>query len=415
MTIKNFDWVNGATLDEHTKKKHKIVREYLRQYLITRCQLPQQEKFKLIVVDGFSGAGLYTCGSDGSPLIFTEVLKNTLEKINIRRAVEGLRKIQIECLLILNDSDKSAIELLRQNIAPLLGGIKENNPDIIVEVKYFSQKFNEVYPQIKALVKSLKCRNVLFNLDQYGYSEVDTEVINDIALSWNSAEIFFTLSIGTILTYISPDPNKNKVPLEPKISKEVYRILESGEPIKKTNWLGEVEKIVFANLKECAPFVSPFSINNPDGWRYWLMHFANSYRARQVYNDILHANSLVQAHFGRSGLHMLSYDPQHEGTLYLFDENSRESAKAELYDDIPKLVAESGDAMVMEDFYRAAYSETPAHSDDMHETMIESPDITVITETGGERRKASTIKLTDTLKLKSQKSMFSMFSREADK
>ena len=85
MAKKNLDWEGGAKLEGHTKKKHAILREYFRQYLITRCQLPQQEKFRLAIVDGFSGAGLYNCGSYGSPLIFVDVLINTTNEINLRR------------------------------------------------------------------------------------------------------------------------------------------------------------------------------------------------------------------------------------------------------------------------------------------------------------------------------------------
>lgn len=80
------------------------------------------------------------------------------------------------------------------------------------------------------------------------------------------------------------------------------RLMSHGE------WLGTAEKIVFDAFCHCAPYVSPFSINNPGGWRYWLIHFANFYRAREVYYNILHKNASLQAHFGRSGLHMLSHD-----------------------------------------------------------------------------------------------------------
>ena len=74
---------------------------------------------------------------------------------------------------------------------------------------------------------------------------------------------------------------------------------------------------MFDVFRGCARYVSPFSINNPDGWRYWLIHFANNYRARQEYNNILHKNSSMQAHFGRSGLNMLVFDPKEgEGALY---------------------------------------------------------------------------------------------------
>ena len=47
MVEKSYDWEDGAELEEHTKKKHQILREYFREYLITRCKLPQQEKFRL--------------------------------------------------------------------------------------------------------------------------------------------------------------------------------------------------------------------------------------------------------------------------------------------------------------------------------------------------------------------------------
>ena len=415
MVQKSYDWSSGPTLDDHTNKKHTILREYFKQYLITRCKIPQRQKFRLVIVDGFSGAGLYAGGNYGSPLIFVDVLQSTLKLININRIDQGMRPVKIECLLILNDIDKSTIEQLKNNISPLLAEVKENNSDLDIKDEYTSEKFDLIYPRIKGRLDSAKCSNVLFNLDQCGHSTVYTDIIKNIMLSWGASEIFLTFPINSILAFISPNHEKNNVPLTPELHKEIYSILKNeGASINKESWLGEVERIIFESLKGCAPFVSPFSINNPDGWGYWLMHFANSHRARQVYNNILHDNSLTQAHYGRSGLNMLSYDPRHEGQLYLFDENSRVSAKQELYDDIPRLIAESGDVLVMDEFYKTAYSETPAHSDDIHEMIIENPDMEVITESGGgERRKAHTIKSTDILRLKSQKSWFSMFSHGA--
>lgn len=411
------DWTGGAKLDEHTKKKHTILEEYFRQYLITRCQLPQQERFKLIIVDGFSGAGLYSCGGYGSPLIFVDVLQKTLEEINVRRAAQGLKSIEIECLLILNDFDKSAIDQLRENIAPLLANAKAGSSKLSIQDLYFSEAFDDVYPQIKDKLKATRCGNVLFNLDQCGNSKVNIDIIRDIMQSWKSAEVFLNFPIKTVSTFISPDEEKNSVKIDPKIKKEIYEFIKDGsDAISKKEWLGIVERIIFENLRGCSPFASPFSIHNPDGWGYWLMHFANAPRARQVYNNILHDNSTAQAHFGRGGLNMLSYNPEdEEGQLHLFDEDSRESSKKELFEDIPKLIAASGDALVVDEFYRVAYSETPAHSDDIHSVIIENPDIEVITETGGERRKPNTIKPSDTLKLKNQKSFFSMFSDEGKK
>jgi len=410
MVKKNYNWRGGATLDFHTEKKHTILSDYFRQYLLTRCQLPQMEKFRLVIVDGFSGGGVYKCGSFGSPLIFPDTLNKTLNEINIKRVSEGLKPIPIDCLLLLNDNCQETLLELKENIAPLLAGIKDENHSLSLNVEYSSSKFEEAYPQIKSRVQETKCGNVFFNLDQCGYSLVPTAIIRDIMLSWGKAEIILTFMIKSLLTYISPDQKANSVPLEPQLQETVNAILKDPEKLtSKPEWLGKVEQVTFNYLHKCAPYVSPFSINNPDGWRYWLMHFANSYRARQVYNDILHDNANAQAHFGRAGLNMLSFNPQEEGLLYMFDTPSRTVAKNELYDDIPRKIAEFGDTLGVGDFYQAAYNETPAHSDDIHEMIIANPDVEVITESGGERRKPNTIKPSDTLKLKAQKTMFSMF------
>jgi hypothetical protein len=193
------------------------------------------------------------------------------------------------------------------------------------------------------------------------------------------------------------------------VSPTAFRV-EDGM-ISNAAFLGAAERIVFESFKVVARFVSPFSIANPDGWRYWLIHFANNYRARQVYNNVLHGNG-SQAHFGRSGLDMLAYDPaKDEGTLYLFERSDRTKAKEQLIDDIPRLVAESGDAMHVAEFYEAAYNATPAHADDIHAAMIESDELEIFTESGGQRRKANTIVVGDTIKLKSQRS-FAFFGQE---
>ena len=47
MVAKRYKWAEGATLEDHSRRKHKILREYFYQYLIVRCQIPKQTKFRL--------------------------------------------------------------------------------------------------------------------------------------------------------------------------------------------------------------------------------------------------------------------------------------------------------------------------------------------------------------------------------
>jgi len=410
MVEKRYEWADGATLEDHSRRKHKILREYFFNYLTVRCQLPQQSRFRLAIIDGFAGGGRYSCGTAGSPIIFLEELKNATDFVNVQRAAQGLGAIELECLLVLNDADRDVVEILKGNVAPLHGAINEAVPKLHLRVEYLNQTFVNAYPVMKQFLSKGRYRNVLFNLDQCGHSHVDRKTLVDIMHSYPSAEVFYTFAIEALVSFLRKSEPKLLAAQLAYVGLDCNDLKSLEGAMNKNSWLGAAERLVFEAFRTCAPFVSPFSINNPDGWRYWLIHFANFYRARQVYNNILHDNSSAQAHFGRSGLNMLSYDPDHDGgTLYLFDDPGRQTAKGQLFDDIPRLISESGDVIGMADFYENIYNITPAHTDDVHAAIIDNPDIEVITPAGGERRKANTIVVNDMLKLKAQKSFFPMF------
>ncbi|MER8632605.1 three-Cys-motif partner protein TcmP [Mesorhizobium opportunistum] len=409
---KDYDWGDGAVLEEHSARKLKILREYFYKYLMVRCGLPRQERFRLAIVDGFAGGGRYRCGTSGSPVVFIEELQHAADSLNVLRAAQGASPLVIDCLLILNDAGEEASRLLRENVEPLRAAIRDTEPRLNLEVSYHNRKFEEVYPQIKARLLAAKYTSVLFNVDPCGHSHVGRETIVDIIRSFKSVEIFYTLMINSLLAFLKKaDPGRLNRQLA-HVDLNTDQLSKLADVMSRKEWLGTGERIVFDAYQSCAPFVSPFSINNPKGWRYWLLHFSSMYRARQVYNNVLHENSTQQAHYGRSGLEMLSYDPRDERrSLYLFDDNGRARARDQLIDDIPRLISNAGDAMTVPDFYEAIYNGTPAHSDDIHAALIESPDIEVITTIGGERRSANAIGIEDVIRLKRQKSFFETFSR----
>ena len=415
MVEKRYEWLDGAELQEHSKRKHKILREYVFNYLAVRCKLPWQRRFRLAIVDGFAGGGRYQCGTAGSPIIFVEELKRASEEVNALRVGQGLEPVEIECLLVLNDANRDVINLLQRNVTPLRVGISQTNPSLHLRVEYLHDLFEDAYPKIKNLLARGRFRNVLLNLDQCGSSHVRRETICNMMQSYRGAEIFYTFAIKSLLTYLRKDqPKQLRKQLDHLgiASSNLQILSETKTNVTKNEWLGAAERIVFDTFQSCAPYVSPFSINNPDGWRYWLIHFSHVPRARQVYNDILHNNASFQAHFGRAGLYMLHYDPSHdENCLYLFDEEARSSATVQLFEDIPRLVEESGDVISVPNFYESIYNATPAHADDIHASIIENPDLEVITKTRGKRRKSNTISADDYIRLKKQRSFFPVFEK----
>ncbi len=406
MTERPYQWHDGARLDDHTERKHRVVRQYFRKFLEIRCSHPQQALFRLAIVDGFSGGGRYKDGEAGSPIIFLEELKRASQEINVRRLHSGMKPITVECLMIFNDSETRVVELLKANTASLLADIRDTASHLHIEIEYSCLKFAEAYPALKSKLISRQYRNVLFNLDQCGHSHVETQVISDIMQAFSSAEVFLTFMISALTAFLQRrDPVRLLQKLKP-FGLTVDDLDDLGGLKNTDQWLGAAERIVFEALSSCAPYVSPFAIHNPEGWQYWLIHFANAPRAREAFNDILHENSSMQAHFGRSGLNMLKYKPLTDGTLNLFDELGREHTRTALMTDIPKFVAGNGGAVPVGVFRQLAYKQTVARSDDLNHALVENTEIEVITAHGGRRRAASQIIPGDLIRLAPQASFF---------
>ena len=404
MVRKRYEWADGAELAPHTARKLKILGDYFDQYLRIRCKLPQQSRFRLAVVDGFAGAGRYSKGEAGSPIVLIETLRNVATTLSLKRAIDGMAPLTIDCNLILNDADPTVAGLLRENIAPLLAATRAEVPNLHIRCDVRSHEFEAAFPKIKEELLSGGFRNVLFNLDQCGHKLVSRATIDDILGSFRSSEIFLTFMIESLMTFLK------KANPEGLLKQIQHLGVKSGDMdeiqylMSNKEWLGTAERIVFNSFRGAAAYVSPFSIHNPEGWRYWLIHFAQSQKARQVYNDTLHRNSTHQAHFGRSGLNMLTYDPDREGSLYLFDSDGRKAAAEQLLVDVPRVISGFGDAISVDAFYQDIYNLTPAHSDDIKSALFECPDIEVSTPAGSARRRAGTISPNDIIRLKEQRS-----------
>ena len=138
------------------------------RYLEVRCQLPQQARFRLAVVEGFAGGGRYNCGTAGSPLIFIEQLRRAAEAFNLKRSSEGMAALDIECLLILNDEEREAVEFLKTHAEPLLAAIKAEVPKLHLQGVYLSKPFEEALSRNQGDAGTWPVSHVVFNLDQCG-------------------------------------------------------------------------------------------------------------------------------------------------------------------------------------------------------------------------------------------------------
>ena len=412
MAKKQYDWEAGATLEEHSRRKHKILREYFFDYLTVRCQRPHQSRFRLAIIDGFAGGGRYRCGTAGSPLIFLEELKKATEFVNGRRAAQGFGPVEIECLLVLNDVDRAVIELLKSNVAPLQNAITHTAPTLHLRVEYLAQPFEHAYPDGEThCLTAGRYRNVLFNLDQCGHRDVYRRTLVDIMHSYPSVEVFYTFAIEALVAFLQKS--------EPERLAGAARPSRSHPHRPGAAWKascigkhGSVPPSVWCSRRSdtCAPFVSPFSDQQSGsaGGTGSSISPIPTVPARSTTTSCTPTAAPRPISGGRasicSRLTSLTRTAISTSSTLL----GRHTAQEQLFDDIPRLVSESGDMLGVEDFYGHIYNSTLAHTDDVHAAIINNPDIEVITPTGGERRKANTIAVTDMLKLKAQMS-FPMF------
>ena len=407
MSTKHYEWAaeGGAELAEHSERKHKILRKYVRRYLLERCKNPLSRGLKLLLVDGFAGGGVYSDGAPGSPVILLRTLYETVGEINARRVESDYPALAVKCTLLLNDIDADAVGLLQQRVADA----KRDLPDdagVALEVVYRTVPFETLAPDIARMVEAGKFSNVLLNLDQCAYNAVHRTTLARLIQMTRSVEILYTVGIQTLISFLSiNDPERVAKALR-FLDLDPAKQIIGPETIARTQFLGTMERLVFETLEGCAPFVSPFSIHNPKGWRYWLIHMASVDRARQVYNDVLHDNCSQQAHYGRAGLRMLQFDPSHgENSLYLFDQSAREEARDQLPEDLARLIRGYGHEQIgVGALWRDVYKQTPAHSDDIHAAIMLHPDVQVFTPRGGERRVATSIQRDDVVRLAPQRS-----------
>src|SRR5262249_53359657 len=114
--LKAFDWKNWKSgslpeLAPHSAAKLKVLQDYVEEYIMILCANAfGVEKFRITLVDGFSGGGKYSQEKHGSPFVLLRAVEAAEDRLNH----DGRNKhIEIDCECHFIDGSKAAIECLR--------------------------------------------------------------------------------------------------------------------------------------------------------------------------------------------------------------------------------------------------------------------------------------------------------------
>ncbi len=421
MPRKPYNFQNGPDLIQpHSIAKHRILQSYLAAYFQTLVSSPNQDVLRLTLVDGFAGGGHYIHSDTrqlvkGSPFILLEATREAGFQINKDRR----KPVALEVDYFFIEADRHAHAHLDKVLRESGYG---NQIDNTIQLRH--AKFQDEATGIIEFIKRKNPRNgrSIFILDQYGYKEVPTQLIQKIFYNLPSAEIILTFGVDSFLNYASD--RKLTQSLLDDIG--IPGILQGSgiEEIKNSakDWRLFIQSGLYRKLVErCgAKHYTPFFIRNRKGHGdYWLIHLSQHHRARDVMTEVHWANNNYFIHYGGPGLdmfQMVGYDPEHDaehrGQLefgFEFDDVARKASIAALNEQIPRRVYANDDGLSFGELFATTCNESPASAAIYRESLgflLEQKAIEVFSPDGGTRRSAQQIRPNDQIVAPMQRLLF---------
>jgi len=395
-----YTWVKGQLppkIDSHSIIKHRIVNDYLRNYIKTLMAQPQIPRLKMTIIDGFAGGGHYLSDGDryleGSPLIMMKAIKDARQFLNIDREKERILDVDF----YFNDLDISCIEYLRELIVLYAGGDEIEQSDLL-RVNYSAENFTLFATRlINKFVADNQMGRYIFVLDQYNYMDVPFNIIKQIFKFLPKSEVILTFNVGALTTFLSDCPSSRKPLQEIGLDKYLpWDVLQSLREQDKKQWRTLIQTCLAQGMREESQvaYMTPFFVrpNNSSPWDYWLVHLSNHYRAHDVMKKLhwLHGNKF--GHQLSPGYFTYGYSAK-DGLLVsgssLFEFNNREQCVEGIAEHIDKTLFElrgpvTIGKLLQNNIVNSAGDES--HFQDSFQLLHQEKQIVVMSANGKKRR-----------------------------
>lgn len=421
MPRKPYNWKNGPDfIQQHSVAKHRILQSYLAAYFKTLVSSPNQDLLRLTLVDGFAGGGLYVHNDThelikGSPFIFLNATREAEYLIN-----QGRRKpVRLEVDYFFVEADKHAHDHLNKVLCEEGYGGQIGNTIHLQHAK-FQEQADNIIDFVKR--KSPKNGRSIFALDQYGYKEVPTQLIQKIFAKLPSAEVILTFGVDSFLNYANDGKLTQSLLDEIGIPDVLNGRSMDDIKASERDWRLFIQSGLYRMLvARCgAKHFTPFFIRNKKGHGdYWLIHLSQHHKARDVMTEVHWDNNNYFIHYGGAGLdmfEMIGYDPDHDSDHkrqnvlgFEFDDEARKASISALNEHIPKRIYADDEGVSFGILFATTCNDSPASAAIYRESLgflIEEKVIEVVSENGVKRRSAQQIKANDQIIAPSQRGLF---------
>lgn len=418
-----WEWREGQPpplIDPHSKVKHKVIRDYLYQYIQVLMANPLMPALKLTLVDGFAGGGGYVDvnGSEvyGSPLLVLQTVREAIAHLNITRT-KTHRHVDAKYHFVEINPHSCAY---LKNLLISRGHQSEFGKSIFLH----QNAFEHVYADIVAHTKRHKGgERAIFLLDQYAYQDINFPVVRHIMSELKGAEVILTFNVDSLLTFLTDSPAFHRITerigLRQYIDWEGYALLKA-----QSRWREVIQRQIAYGIWRAtgAKFMTLFFVT-PQGhqpWSYWLVHLSNVYKANDVMKEVhwQHGNSF--GHSLEPGLFQIGYQANQDegvtgqlglghGDALPFDTQLRNATTERLGELLPRLIRNHPDGLTFQSLLESTANRTNANADLIRQSLdlaLQTKEVIATTKNGGQRMKGSSIGAGDILIPASQRSLF---------
>lgn len=321
------------SIEEHSKAKLDVFRRYLRAYFNRLNINPSRDHFRLDLVDGFSGGGIFQDGNQtmpGTPLIMLEETHNARKRLNQGRT----KPLNFDCKYYFVDVNRDHTDHLRMVLAGY--GYQPDGGDIAV----YDSRFQDVADKIIESIRRRQPRagRAIFLLDQTGFSQVELNLVARILSSLPAAEVILTFATDALINHLAerPEITKAVAPLEVTTG----QIRDLIEMRNRDGGKALVQRVLRGHIRSItnATFDTPFFIRPTHSRRaLWFLHLSRHPTARDVMIQCHWASSNTFEHFGSGDFNMLGWDALNSGSIPLFNfrELDAQQMRTQLLESMP--------------------------------------------------------------------------------
>ena len=382
-----FEWSPGERppfIEEHSLAKLAVFRDYLSCYINRLCAGSPMDTFRLDLVDGFCGGGLFSslCGDvSGTPLIMLEEVASACARLNASR----LKPLSFDVKFHFNDVNPDHVAYLRGILAERSFSLPSDKVRI-----YEPSSFDFVVDDI---IEDILCRQpragrAVFLLDQTGFREVDLLLVRRILDRLPKAEVILTIAVDVLINYMSDRPEfyKGAAPLGFDDS-EVRLLLDAKDtPAGRA----AVERLLsdMVRVRCGATYYTPFFIKPEVSRRaLWFVHLSRHPVARDVMMQCHWRNHNSFEHYGPGGFNMMGWDSLRDRSIPIwnFDEFDAEQLRNSLVLSLPSRLSELDLPLSVGEFHTVLGNSTAGRFDDLDDAVLalnRAGEVDILAESG---------------------------------